>query len=211
MHLFINSLEGKVVADFFELTPNIPSTWEELIYWFRSTYGKSKSPSEKLMEYNKVTYKDGDTIKSFNLRFTKLYNQIPKLICPHNQAAFMNYYNALPSPYHHRLEEKSIDNLSSTLHTCSEYEEQLERTGLPQGESVRQTNMSALLQLVQDMKNRKIAFEKKGIVSPLIVGASSSSAPPFRNLVEKKFSLRLSCLGVGVNFVKITTKKPHVR
>jgi hypothetical protein len=54
----------------------------------------------------------------------------------------MHYYNALPSPYRHRLEEKSIDNIGSSLHTCSEYEEQLERTGLPQGESVRQTDMS---------------------------------------------------------------------
>jgi hypothetical protein len=131
--------------------------------------------------------KDGETIKSFNLCFTKLYNQIPELIRPQNQAAFMHYYNAFPSPYHHRLEEKAIDNLGSALHTFSEYEEQLERTGLPQGESVRQTDMSALLQLVQDMNNRMIAFERKGIVSPLTPGASSSSAPPFRNLVENNF------------------------
>jgi hypothetical protein len=62
-----------------------------------------------------------------------------ELIHPQNQAAFMHYYNALPSPYHHRLEEKAIDNLGSALHTFSEYEEQLERTGLPQGELVRQT------------------------------------------------------------------------
>jgi hypothetical protein len=187
MRLFVNSLEGKVVADFFDLPPKILSTWEELIYWFRSTYGKSKSPTEKLREYNNVTYKDGETIKSFNLHFTKLYNQIPELIRPQNQAAFMHYYNAFPSPYHHRLEEKSIDNLGSTLHTCSEYEEQLERTGLPQGESVRQTDMSTLLQLVQDMNNHMIAFERKGTVSPLTPGASSSSAPPFRNPVENNF------------------------
>ena len=68
-------------------------------------------------------YKDGETIKYFNLRFTKLYNQIPELIRPQNQASFMHYYNALPSPYQHRLEEKAIDNLGFTLHTCLEYEE----------------------------------------------------------------------------------------
>jgi hypothetical protein len=104
MRLFINSLEGKAVVDFFDLPPKILSTWEELIYWFRSTYGKSKSPAEKLREYNNVTYKDGETIKFFNLCFTKLYNQIPELIRPQNQATFMHYYNALPSLYHHRLE-----------------------------------------------------------------------------------------------------------
>jgi hypothetical protein len=75
------------------------------------------------------------------------------------KSSFMHYYNALPSPYHHRLEEKSIDNLGFALHTCLEYEEQLERTGLPQGELVKQTNMSALLQLVQDMNNHMIVYE----------------------------------------------------
>jgi hypothetical protein len=104
MCLFINSLEGKVVVDFFDLPPKILSTWEELIYWFGSTYGQSKSLEEKLREYNKITYKDGETIKSFNLHFTKLYNQIPELILPKNQTTFMHYYNAFPSPYHHRLE-----------------------------------------------------------------------------------------------------------
>jgi hypothetical protein len=34
MCLFINSLEGKAMADFFVLPPKILSTWEELIYWF---------------------------------------------------------------------------------------------------------------------------------------------------------------------------------
>jgi hypothetical protein len=124
-------LEEKAVADFFDLPPKILSTWEELIYWFRSTYGQSKIPHEKLREYNNVTYKDGETIKSFNLRFTKLYNQIHKLICPQNQADFMHDYNAFPYLYQHRLEEKAIDNIGSSLHTFSEYEEQHERTSLP--------------------------------------------------------------------------------
>jgi hypothetical protein len=34
MHSFINSLEGKIATDLFDLPPNILSTWEELIYWF---------------------------------------------------------------------------------------------------------------------------------------------------------------------------------
>jgi hypothetical protein len=122
MHLFVNSLEGKATADFFDLPLKVLSTWEELVYWFKSTYEKSKIPAEKLQEYNNIAYKYGETIKSFNLWFTKLYNQIPELIRPQNQATFMHYYNELHSPYHHRLEEKSIDNLGSTLHTFLEYE-----------------------------------------------------------------------------------------
>jgi hypothetical protein len=57
----------------------------------------------------------------------------------------VHYYNASPSPYRHILEEKAIDNIGSTLHTYSKYEEELEGTGLPQGESVRQIDMPALL------------------------------------------------------------------
>jgi hypothetical protein len=45
MCLFVNSLEGKVVADFFDLPPKIFSTWEELVYWFKSTFGQPKSPT----------------------------------------------------------------------------------------------------------------------------------------------------------------------
>jgi hypothetical protein len=82
MHLFVNSLEGKAVANFFDLPPKILSTWEDLVYWFRSTYGQSKIPTEQLQEYNNIAYKDGETIKSFNLHFTKIYNQIPELIQP---------------------------------------------------------------------------------------------------------------------------------
>ena len=37
------------------------------------------------------------------------------------------------------------------------------------------------------MKNRMIEFERKGIVSPLTLGASSSSTPPFRNPIENNF------------------------
>jgi hypothetical protein len=187
MRLFVNSLEGKVVIDFFDLPPNILSTWEELVYWFKSTYGKSKIPTEQLREYNNIAYKDGETIKSFNLCFTKLYNQIPELIFPQNQATFMHYYNELPFFYCHRLEEKAIDNFGSALHTCLEYEEQLERTGLPGGDSIKQTNMSTLLQLVQDMNSRMIAYERKGNVLSLTPVASSSSTPPFRSPNENNF------------------------
>jgi hypothetical protein len=151
MCLFVNSIEGKAATCFFDLPPKIISTWEELVYWFKLTYGKSKIPAKQLREYNNIAYKDGETIKSFNLPFTKLYNQISELIHPKNQASFMHYYNALPSPYRHRLEEKDIENLGFTLHTCLEYEEQLERMGLPKGDSIKKMDMSSLLQLVQDM------------------------------------------------------------
>jgi hypothetical protein len=202
MHLFVNSLEGKAAVDLFDVPPKILSTWEDLFYWFKSTYGKSKIPTEQLWEYNKITYKDGETIKSLKLPFTKLYNKIPELIRPQNQVAFMHYYNALPSPYLHRIEEKSVDNLISTLHMCFEYEEHLKRTYVPQGKSIKHTDMSPLLQLVQDMNNHLIEYEQKGNVSPLTPGASSSSTPPFRNPIENNFQSKSIMPRSWCNFCK---------
>jgi hypothetical protein len=77
MRLFVNSLEGNVVADLFELPPKNFSTWDELSYWFNSTYGQPQILIDLLRDYNNLVYNKGDTIKYFNFHFTKLYNQIP--------------------------------------------------------------------------------------------------------------------------------------
>jgi len=47
--------------------------------------------------------------------------------------------------------------------------------------------MSSLLQLVQDMNNHMIAYEKKEIVSPLTPRALASSAPLFRSPILNNF------------------------
>jgi hypothetical protein len=70
----------------------------------------------------------------------------------------MHYYNSLTSPYRHRPEEKYIDNVGSALHTCLEYEEYMERTSLPKGDSIKQMDMYALLQLGHNMNNRMIGY-----------------------------------------------------
>jgi hypothetical protein len=74
MNLFFNSLEGKVATDFFQLPPKVISTWDELTYWFKSTYWQPKNPTYFLREYNNIVYNNGETIKYFNLHFNKLYN-----------------------------------------------------------------------------------------------------------------------------------------
>jgi hypothetical protein len=181
MRLFVNSFEGKIVACFFELLLKVFSTWDELAYWFKSTYGQPKIPSDQLQEYNNIVYKNGEIIKFFNLRFTKLYNQIHELIWPHNQVTFLHYYNALLYFYNHRLEEKNVTNLGYALQTCLEYEEQLERTGLPKEYLVKNIDMSIVLQLFHDMSNRMIAFERKGVTSTSSL-AQSSTQVVLRNL-----------------------------
>jgi len=135
------------------LHPKYFSTWVELCYWFKSTYGQPQSLADLLKSYNNLVYNKGETIKAFNLCFTKLYNQILKIIRPHNQAALMHYYNAIPPSFHHILEEKSVNNLGSTLQTCLEYEEKITRIGLPMEDLNKQIDMHVVLQLIQYMSN----------------------------------------------------------
>jgi hypothetical protein len=62
--------------------------------------------------------------------------------------------------------------------------------------------MYALLQLVQDMNNRMIAHKRKGTVSPLTLGASSSSAPLFRSPIENNFQPKAIMPQSWCNFCK---------
>jgi hypothetical protein len=50
MCLFVNSLEEKDATIIFDLPPKILSFWEELVYWFKSTYGQPKTPADQLRE-----------------------------------------------------------------------------------------------------------------------------------------------------------------
>jgi len=74
MRLFVNSLEGQAAAEFFELLDKVFSTYNELTYWFKSTFGKVENPAEHLKSFNILTFKEGEIVKAFNLRFMKLYN-----------------------------------------------------------------------------------------------------------------------------------------
>jgi hypothetical protein len=170
MCLFVNSLEGKANTIFFYLPPKIISTWEELVYWFKSTYGQPKILANQLREYNNTIYNNGETIKSFSLRFTELYNQILELIFPHNQVVFMHYYNTLPSSYRHRLEEKAIDNLGSALRTCLEYEEHLEKIGVPKGDYVKKLICLKSCSLCRIWRTRWLVMrEKESLLLPLLL------------------------------------------
>jgi hypothetical protein len=62
--------------------------------------------------------------------------------------------------------------------------------------------MPAPLQLVQDMNNCMIAFERKVFVSPLTHGDSSSSASPFRNPIENNFQPKAIFPRSWCNFCK---------
>lgn len=74
MRLFVNSIEGKAAADFFHLLAKSFSTWDGLYYWFRSTFEQPQTIVDWFKEYKNLVYQPGESIKSFNLRFTKVFN-----------------------------------------------------------------------------------------------------------------------------------------
>ena len=118
----------------------------------------------------------------------------------------MHYYNYLPSSYHHRLKEKTIYNLVSTLKTCLEYEERLKIMGLPKGDYVKQTDMFTVLQLMQDMNNRMITYERKGITSSSSHVETSSQAT-FRNPNDNPFQPKAIMSHAWCNFCEENHKE----
>lgn len=56
LRLFVNALEGKVIADFFNFPPKCFSNWVELCYWFKYLYGQQQSPVELLKEYTDMIF-----------------------------------------------------------------------------------------------------------------------------------------------------------
>jgi len=54
----------------------------------------------------------------------------------------------LPSSYRQIIKENNVTNLGFALQTCLEYEEQLERTCLPEEDSVKKIDMSTKLEIV---------------------------------------------------------------
>jgi hypothetical protein len=149
-----------------------------------------------LREYNNIIYTKGETIKSF----ITLYNQILEIIRPHNQASLMYYYNTVPFTYRHRLEENNANSLGSALHTCLEFEEQLERTWVHIEYYAKHNGISIVLQLVQDMRNQMIYFKIKGVLPPLLQLKLLPRFPLGTRLII--FSLNLFFLEPVVIFVK---------
>lgn len=89
MRIIINSLEGRAATKFFEFPDKVFSTWNELTYWFKSTFGNIDNPVEHLQRFNNLTFKEGETNMAFNIQFMKLYNRILETIRPSNQPALV--------------------------------------------------------------------------------------------------------------------------
>lgn len=69
------------------------------------------------------------------------------------------YYSALPLIYHQQLEENNATILESALQICLEHAEKLRRIGVLLEIQTNETNMTSILQLMKDMRNRLISYE----------------------------------------------------
>ena len=68
-----------------------------------STFGDVKILVEYLRIFNHISFQENESIKSFNLRLKKLYDQILNVVLPFEQAALVKYYQCIPLPYQDRL------------------------------------------------------------------------------------------------------------
>lgn len=143
----------------------------------------SKNLVEHLKTFNLLTFKEGETIKAFNLRFMNLYNRIPETIKPSSQASLVQYYNALPPPYRHHLEENNVNCLGSSLQVRIEFEEKKLQTNLPFEQPSSKTDRTAMLQMMQEMHSRMISFEHRLMTKPKM-----TPTPPFRIMARPETS-----------------------
>jgi hypothetical protein len=89
------------------------------------------------------------------------------------------------------------------------FEEQLERTGLPIKEYVKQNDMSTMSQLVKDMSNQMISFERKSVLPLQLLLKPLTKLPLGNKLII--FILRLFFQEPGVIFVRRIVMKIHVK
>ena len=60
--IFVNSLEGRAVVDFFDIPDKIYSTWFKLVYQFKSTFGHMENHSEYMRSFNNISYETGQLL-----------------------------------------------------------------------------------------------------------------------------------------------------
>lgn len=104
----------------------------------------------------------------------------------------IHYYNTLPPIFRNRLEDKNITKLSVVLQSCLEFEEHALRTGLPLNDTSKTTDMTVVLQLMQDMNNRMISFEQR-IPSLSNVNAATLLPPLNQQMVSHTLLTRPFC------------------
>lgn len=133
--------------------------------------GQQQNPTEWLKEYNSMIFQPSETIGALNLRFTRLYNRILEAIRPHEKASLICYYNIIPPIYKNGVEERVVDSISTTLQTCLEYEDKIQRMDLPILEVNKSSKITVGLQLMQDINNRMISFKTRvspNVMSPVL-------------------------------------------
>lgn len=128
-----------------------------------------------------MIFQPGESMKAFSLRFTKLYNKILEIIRPHEQVSLINYYDTIPHVYKNILEDKFINDIATSLQTYLEYEDQIKRIGLHVCYTNKSQEITSILQLMQDINNHMISFERR-VSMPMVISPYTSIVQPLPTL-----------------------------
>lgn len=107
-----------------------------------------------------MTHQPVETMKAFNLRFMNLY-RIPEVIRPHEHDTLIHYFNIIQPIYKNSIDEKVVDNIATNLQTFLEYEDHIQRTSLNIVETNKNSKMTTILQLMEDINNIMLSFERR--------------------------------------------------
>jgi hypothetical protein len=76
-------------------------------------------------QFNQIKKKENETVKEFNTRFDRLYNQIPTEFCPTTSSVCLLYMNAFEGKFHFILKDKKPTSLAQAKEYSVDIEENL--------------------------------------------------------------------------------------
>lgn len=110
MKLFVQTLEGDA-RDFFSFLPTCSiSSWNELNSTFMTQFGERIS-SDSFGNFLKIQIRNGGLVLEFNIRFTKVLNEIPENCRPDDQVCLVVYLDAFGKMMSYLLRDKEPKTL----------------------------------------------------------------------------------------------------
>jgi hypothetical protein len=95
MRLFTSSLTEEALDWFRGLPNNHLTSYEAFANLFQSRWSTKTDGGTLRDQFNKIKKNENETVKEFNTRFDRLYNQIPTEFCPTTSSVHLLYMNAL--------------------------------------------------------------------------------------------------------------------
>ncbi|GLJ23974.1 hypothetical protein SUGI_0455810 [Cryptomeria japonica] len=132
MNLFVQSLKEDA-RDWFSYLPScLISSWDELSVAFMEQFGERVNPSLVIKIFMGIQKEEDELIPTFNLRFARTLDDIPRSYRPNNAMCLVVYLVAFDEEMSYLLRDKDPKTLHQAYRTAIDIENNL-KYGIPRG------------------------------------------------------------------------------